>query len=115
MGRYFRGNVFSESSKQEITIDKAMSIVQFNYRIDVELVPKTVIPKGAPLKRETPGGKPENLAVRIKRVGKERKGKKRSLSHPYQKSNSIGLRVNKNSRLSTNTVIIRRGGPRPKF
>ena len=84
-GRYFWGNVFSESSKQEITIDKAMSIVQFNYRIAMELVPKTVIPKGAPLKRETPGGNPLKPGVRIKRVGKERKGKKRSLLHHRKK------------------------------
>ena len=29
-----------------------MSIVQFNYRITMELAPKPVIPKGPPLKRE---------------------------------------------------------------
>ena len=52
VGRYFWGGVFSESSKQEITVGKAMSIAQFNYRITMELAPKPVIPKGPPLKRE---------------------------------------------------------------
>ena len=60
-GRYFWEGVFSESSKQEITADKAMSIAQFNYRITMELAPKPVIPKGPPLKRERdhPKEKPE--------------------------------------------------------
>jgi len=50
--QYFRGSSFSESSKGETTVDKATSIVQFNYRITMELAPKPVIPKGPPLKRE---------------------------------------------------------------
>ena len=65
---FYGGDAFSESSKQEIAIGKAISIVQFNYRITMELVPKTVIPKGAPLKRETPDGEPE------KPGGKNKKG-----------------------------------------
>ena len=61
VGQYFWEGVFSESSKQEITVGKAMSIVQFKYRITMELAPKPVIPKGPPLKRERdpPKEKPE--------------------------------------------------------
>ena len=62
-----------------------MSIVQFNYRIAAELVPKTVIPKGAPLKRETPGGKPEKPGGRNKKGRKGEKGEETESVAPQPK------------------------------
>ena len=71
MGRFSRGNVFSESSKQEITADKAMSIAQFNHRITMELSPKLLLRKGPPLKREAPSGEVEKPGNKNKMVGKD--------------------------------------------
>ena len=56
-GRYFLETSFSESSREEISIDKAMSRVSMNYRVAMELVPKTAftgVAKGA-TKRPPPG------------------------------------------------------------
>ena len=67
---YFWESVFAESSKQEITIDRAMAIVQFNHRITMELSPKLLLPKGPPLKREAPPDKAD------KKGNKKQKGRK---------------------------------------
>ena len=56
--RYFWNKVFSESSKREIAIDRAMSWAQFDYRITTELAPKLVLPKGPPQKRDDPPTRP---------------------------------------------------------
>ena len=54
--RYFWGNVFPESSKQEITADKATSIVQFNHRITMELFPKIAFTQRSSSKKRITGG-----------------------------------------------------------
>ena len=74
-GRYFWENVFFESSKQEITIDKAIAIVQFNRRITMELPPKSLLPKGPPLKREEPADKADKKGTKQKRS--ERMGRRK--------------------------------------
>ena len=67
VGQFLWGIAFSESSKREIAIDKAMCIVQLNYRITMALPPNLLLPRGAPLKREAPGDK-EKSGNKIKRV-----------------------------------------------
>ena len=64
VGRYFWEMVFDESSRGKFSIEKAMSKVSMNYRISMELVPKTVFTwssRRAPVKRpfpDAPGKKP---------------------------------------------------------
>ena len=52
--QYFWEMVFDESSREQISIEKAMSRVSMNYRISMELVPKTVFTgssRQAPVKK----------------------------------------------------------------
>ena len=59
VGQFFRDSVFAEPSRGQIPIEKAMAVVSTNYRISMELVPKTVFAgpsREAPTKRPKPEG-----------------------------------------------------------